>query len=591
MVEVLPTGFRVIDTQQMNIVQLSDPVRYVALSYMWSGGLDENIQLEKSNVDALEVSGSIRNLRIPDTITDAISLCQGLGERYLWVDRLCIIQDDQVTKPGQINAMDKIYSLAIFTIVAALNARNGVGFPGLAGRARHPRSSVWSQPHTPEVEAQGIKVDDIINNVVDKSLWNKRGWTFQERLLSKRRLFITEYQVMYECCQGQATELLTWAPFIVCELPTSPNSSEEYGATTEVDEKESESEKAIDFPGFYVKNRYSISNSYTFKETVSLRDYCVWVKDYSARQLSFGADILNAFTGVGNALSAVFDSHMLYGLPEKYFAQCLLWSNPGATSSRCETHNLPSWSWASSLIPIDYAWHCDYSDKYFLMVVSIVHFYYQDPDHGLRKLNIKERWVRNEITIEELSKREELPPLQGKHIPGDWRTDRDWRECPQNPWQAFERQTLDADACKISAMFPGSLVFNTTVASLRIDHLRYAEGTPTKYDIYNASLLNKQGEGVGILSMMEFSWVEARRSTDGNSKLFDFIVLSGGLEEYYARKNLAFFSQWRDIWLLDVMLVERLPCKPFVARRVAVGTVKLRKWKDCEPRWETIVLC
>ncbi|KAI1501976.1 HET-domain-containing protein [Biscogniauxia marginata] len=544
---ILPNGFRVIDTQEMKIVQRSDRVRYMALSYMWFGGQDANVQLDKPNVYALEASGSIGRLQIPDIITDAITLCRGLGERYLWVDRLCIIQDDLVTKPSQINAMDRIYSLAAFTIIAALNTRNGVGLPGLPGRTRHP-------------------IDEIIRNVVDSSLWNKRGWTFQERLLSKRRLFITDSQVIYECCQGQALESLTWGPAMAYGLSTVPDSlAEEDSWHTDVNEEASELGKTIDVPDFYVKTQYSISNA--FKETASIREYCVWVKDHSARQLTVGTDILSAFAGVANTLSTVFNSHMLYGLPEKYLAQCLLW------------------------VPVKYY---ENHDSLFFMISSIVYFFYQDPNQGLRKLEVEERWIHHEITIiKDLAMREELPPLGRihKHLPRDWKTNQDWRECPHNPWQTFEHLALNPDACNVAAFFSGSLVFNTTVASLGIDHCRYTNGVPEKYEVRAASLINKGGESVGFLGAMESNWVDARRSMDGNKKLFEIIVLSGELEKYGSGQFFPIARIWENMWLLNAMLVERLPCKAFVARRVAVGTVKLCKWKDCEPRWETVVLC
>ncbi|KAI1204558.1 HET-domain-containing protein [Annulohypoxylon truncatum] len=590
--DVLPTGFRVIDTHHMKILQPNDFVRYVALSYMWSGEPGNDTQLERSNVDAFEMQDSLRALRIPDIIADAVALCRDLGERFLWVDRLCIVQDDQVNKPGQINAMDRIYHLATFTIIAALNTRNGIGLPGFANRPRHPRSSVWAHPHTGDVEAQGLDITNHISNVVDTSLWNKRGWTFQERLLSKRRLFITEYQVIYECCEGQAIELFTWDNSAVYGASGDLGSQTRSSSSSFDEDEDTTNLRHIDqVSGFCMENQY-VSNSYAVKETASIRDYCVWVQDYSSRQLSFGTDILNAFAGVGNALGAILGSRLLHGLPEKYFTQCLLWSTSSVASPRGETCSIPSWSWASWVSAVRYDWHYDDRDELFLKIASLVYFYYQDPDsQELRKLDIKEMWIRNEISIEELSKREELPALAGKHIPGEWRTNRDWKDCPQNPWQTFDRQDLDQDACKIAAMFPGSLVFNTTVAFLSIDHLRYADGMSAKYEMSDASLRNKYGEAVGIMRTLENSWIEARRSTNGNKKLFDFIVLSGKLQKSSVRNSYSFFDRWGEMWLLDVMLVHRLPCKPFVARRVAVGTVTLCKWKDCDPKWETVVLC
>ncbi|KAI0843252.1 hypothetical protein F5Y06DRAFT_302524 [Hypoxylon sp. FL0890] len=127
-------------------------------------------------------------------------------------------------------------------------------------------------------------------------------------------------------------------------------------------------------------------------------------------------------------------------------------------------------------------------------------------------------------------------------------------------------------------MFPGSLVFNTTAASLGIDHPQYVDNGSARYVMSNASLRNNRGEFAGTLSTMQFIWVEARRSNEGNRKLFSFIVLAGELEKYSLRNDYSFFKKWDNMWLLDIMLVERLPCKPFVARRVAMGTVKLCKW-------------
>ncbi|KZL73751.1 hypothetical protein CT0861_04948 [Colletotrichum tofieldiae] len=207
----MPKGFRVIDTHSMSIVEPDKTVSFVALSYMWAGGGPESkdVQLEMSNKDALEITGSLAGVPLPQIILDTISLCRDLGEPYVWVDRLCIIQDDKITKPAQIAAMDKIYRSATFTIVAALNNRLGIGIPGYGSQPRMSMSSALRPPRHPEVEGRGIKPSGVAD-LVNSSLWNKRGWTFQERVLSKRRLFITEHQVIFECSVTTAEEELTW---------------------------------------------------------------------------------------------------------------------------------------------------------------------------------------------------------------------------------------------------------------------------------------------------------------------------------------------------------------------------------------------
>ncbi|KAI1338760.1 HET-domain-containing protein [Xylariaceae sp. FL0016] len=571
-------GFRLIDTAGMNIVRPESlaGIRYVALSYMWSDNAVNTDQLTISNAANLEAPGSLADLEIPPIIKDAVALCREMGEQYLWTDRLCIVQDDISTKMDQINIMDKIYRSAAFTIVAALKTRNSPGLPGMKGLARYQLPAGMSLHHTVEVEGQGIKLYQLVERTIDTTLWNKRAWTFQERLLSGRCLFITDTQAIYQCRQDVAFELLTWAPNPTSHPFTDPNATEE-------SRKQEAKLRGI---GFRVDREYG-SRSTTVAENTSLEEYVLWVADYSSRQFSYGTDILNAFSGVGNALSSAFGSRMLFGIPEKYLAQCLMWDSDGTPSLRSELHVIPSWSWASSLKPVNYSWCDDKVSERALEIVSLVYYHYQDPNHGRRRLDVEERWMHHDITIEETANMDELPILRGKGLPGEWRTNRDWHECPQNARQILTRKSLSEDACRVAMVFPGCLIFNTTVASLAIDHLR----TNEKHDTFNASLCNSQGEHIGILSHMDFDWVELRRSTRGNRHLFDFICLSGRLESYSVRKWLAFDNRHEDMWLLHVMMVERLPCRPFVARRVAVGTVKLCKWKDCEPRWETVVLC
>jgi hypothetical protein len=563
---------------------------------MWKVGQDNNIKLEKCNADFLAAPHSLRQVQLPDIITDAIALCRDLGERYLWIDRLCIIQDDQITKPGQINAMDTIYRSASFTIIGALNTRDDIGLPGCAGRPRHLRSSVWSLPYEAEVEYQGVKCGATVDNIIDTTLWNRRGWTFQERLLSKRCLYITHHQVIYKCCQEEAMEMFSWTTH-----STYPSLDEYHHHDDNSDSpggsgyKRAKPREISLITGGFTRGKFEHKGTqFTLQYGITLVDYCAWVKDYSSRQLSVAGDTLNAFTGVSNALREAFNSRMLFGVPEIYLAVCISWDCPGPFSPRGELHEVPSWSWVSSSAAVAYDWRAGASTKVgqdFLNIASLVYFHYQDPGGSLRKLDVEERWVKNVVSIRDLSNQEELPPLSGKGIPGEWRTNKDWKECPQNPWEAHERQILDPDACIVAALFPGSLIFNTTVASLKIGLSSIQDNSKKESNVSDAFLINNKDEQVGMLWMMDCGWIENHCSRDGVQKLFEFAVISGRLIEYHARKMSAFMKRYSDIWCLNVMMVQRLPCEPFVARRVGIGTVTMCKWKDCNPRWETVVLC
>jgi Heterokaryon incompatibility protein (HET) len=54
---------------------------------------------------------------LPATLEDAMLLVKDLGERYLWIDTLCIIQDDAQSKHRNIRQMGLVYSRAFATIV------------------------------------------------------------------------------------------------------------------------------------------------------------------------------------------------------------------------------------------------------------------------------------------------------------------------------------------------------------------------------------------------------------------------------------------------------------------------------------------
>jgi len=66
--------------------------RYVALSYVW--GNVKTLKTSKLNFRELQEPGSL-SLRsdVPRVIKDAMKFTRLLGETYLWVDALCIIQD------------------------------------------------------------------------------------------------------------------------------------------------------------------------------------------------------------------------------------------------------------------------------------------------------------------------------------------------------------------------------------------------------------------------------------------------------------------------------------------------------------------
>jgi len=188
-------------------------------------------------------------------------------------------------------------------------------------------------------------------------------------------------------------------------------------------------------PALSRRSHYDGKINYNLETTTSAVGYFNWVEDYTARQLSFGSDILNAFAGVGNYLGDSFGSRMIFGLPEKYIPQALMWSCLGLAEQRVEVPQIPGWSWASSSTPIKYYWIMGHSTSknYLVNIASLVYFHFQDPDRGLRKLDVEERWIEHKISLTEFENHDGVPEGTGKYFPGAWRSNKTWLECPHNP--------------------------------------------------------------------------------------------------------------------------------------------------------------
>lgn len=121
-----------------------------------------------------------------------------MSERYLWADSLCIAQDSP-EKLRNIEQMEAIYQKAKFTIVAA------AGSDSLWGVAPGSRDTTQLHAKTPD----GILLANLLPSIgqtVNKSHWNTRGRTYQERMLSDRKLYFTPSQISFECTHGVNSE-------------------------------------------------------------------------------------------------------------------------------------------------------------------------------------------------------------------------------------------------------------------------------------------------------------------------------------------------------------------------------------------------
>jgi hypothetical protein len=125
---------------------------------------------------------------------DAIEVTRKLDFPYLWVDRSCINQSDEDEKAYLISRMTTIYEAADFTIVAAAGSGASHGLPGvrLTPRRSQPKYYVDSGSLLLSI------LPDPRREVMQSQYWT-RGWTYQEGVLSNRRIVFTEHQTYWEC--------------------------------------------------------------------------------------------------------------------------------------------------------------------------------------------------------------------------------------------------------------------------------------------------------------------------------------------------------------------------------------------------------
>lgn len=164
---------RLIDVQDSCLVEKQHFVKYIALSYVW--GAVDNFRLTKANRPALlkQKSGKKVFSRLPKTITDAITIVQRLGCRYLWVDALCLMQNDANDLDQGVGAMDLIYERAWLTIVAACGHDANACLPGVQEGTRKPL--INTRLVRPGI-SMGVVV--LLDDLLDHSVHDTRGWTY-----------------------------------------------------------------------------------------------------------------------------------------------------------------------------------------------------------------------------------------------------------------------------------------------------------------------------------------------------------------------------------------------------------------------------
>ncbi|ATZ56480.1 hypothetical protein BCIN_13g03180 [Botrytis cinerea B05.10] len=200
---------KLIDTETSDLLYDAPFLRYICLSYCW-GKDGKLLRTTTENMKQYKERISIDS-SMPLVFRDAISVTRKLGIRYLWIDALCIIQDGDHGQDWaeQSTMMGDVFAHAWMTIAAAV--------PSSCHESLfHPRynNSIevgFKSSINPKISGDLTIIltpcgSSLLNNDMQNSRWNSRGWVWQEQRLSQRLLVFGKYMLRLRCHSRDFTE-------------------------------------------------------------------------------------------------------------------------------------------------------------------------------------------------------------------------------------------------------------------------------------------------------------------------------------------------------------------------------------------------
>ncbi|CZR62120.1 uncharacterized protein PAC_12017 [Phialocephala subalpina] len=293
---------------------------YMTLSHCWG---KPDFFKHTAETSAKLFAGIETNL-LPQTFRDAIHTTLQLNIRYLWIDSLCIVQDDQEDWVRESSMMGRVYQNGYCNIAATKSTAADKGFlVPETPRIQLPKPACYFQSAWNDKANFHWVLHDSKN--LDHLLAGPllgRGWVVQERLMAPRVLHFASKQLYWECHQQDACEIYPQGvPNRLSVILPSPA------------------------PG--IKHRHSsLPTCSDFSEAMIL--WADIISLYSECQLTIEKDKLVAISGAAKTLHRILGgSEYLAGLWRDDLESQLLWSTKVEVRTRPQVYRAPSWSWAS----------------------------------------------------------------------------------------------------------------------------------------------------------------------------------------------------------------------------------------------------
>lgn len=352
--------------------------KYATLSHSWSKAT--SLTTTRSNFE--EHKRGIIMLDLPPTFCDAINVAKQLGLQYLWIDCLCIVQDDVQERESENAKMGQVYRNAHITISAAHGedsydgcfplrsqqpvaspASRSMGYATAPGSESHSIGFLTGQgapslvhlsedwlpgssgalPQFSNIGAFGQDWDPISEEPL-----STRGRALQERLLSRRIIHYTSSQMYFECQCGLQSEDGFHVPNTrfsiqrMVQANKNPTAGQGVPGTSE--------------PSFVRGGPPRRGQGPRMKG-----GWLSLVEDFSRRALEDPSEKLTAIAGAARVLAEHTEDEYLAGLWHSHILEDLFWhtEDPSHGADRVmknsgevqagvvPQYRAPSWSWAA----------------------------------------------------------------------------------------------------------------------------------------------------------------------------------------------------------------------------------------------------
>lgn len=287
---------------------------YICLSYCW--GRADFLKTTRENLESHKQVISMSDL--PQTFQDTVQVARALDVRYLWIDSLCIIQEDEDGADWKREScrMADVYRNSYLTVAAigAGSAHDGLFAPQedldfgcTSMRQIHHfpfKANLVGSPHFPLLY---------------------RAWAYQERILAPRVLYFGRQELVWECLEGRRCEC-AWTAY----------------STHEVHKGACHTVMGSDIP----------------IATTPQRLWRQMVVQYSPLQLTYPSDKLPALAGLAAWMKGKHKREYLAGLWGDTLVHDMCWYRTIPEGHQLppppEPQRAPTWSWSSVDGPIEY---------------------------------------------------------------------------------------------------------------------------------------------------------------------------------------------------------------------------------------------